>query len=534
MTTTGVKKIHRIALGLAAAAAAAALLAASARLFMTPSGPRPETGLPATAPEAYYLKEAFTYRNLPHPPDGHFKTGDVLLLAGLLNKERLLLLARERAASGGQTRLAQVRPGPMLPKAKRIPIDLARPELTLGRAPAFYSYEIINRGSRTTTGPVIYGKYLWNSVPNLMRTSGFTAIPGELDRALAIHRFLLDYHRHDSHPRGGGGEYDIIRYLTNYGYGLCDDAAGLQAALLRLAGLDSRVWSLSGHVVAEVRAGSKWRLLDPDNRVYFHPRGAPTEIYGVEDLAADRTRFDHYVSDFWPPGGRYPEIAQDIVLSTSDNHVSYDLAYSSAGTIAYDLRPGERIVFTNFNWGRHYAAAFHPTPFARYYNGFMEFRPGISDLRAAGLAVSQKDGKMRLVNGSRTPAFAELRLAAPFTVAGGEIIAEAAEKDGDAYFQIIAPGGVRAMSCRLRPGGNACGWENPLDAAGNAPFMEYTLAVKLQPGAKVSLSGFSVRTDFQYGRLALAELKAGTNRLLTYFPPGAEPATFESAFYVGD
>src|SRR5919202_855032 len=49
-----------------------------------------------------------------------------------------------------------------------------------------------------------------------------------------------------------GEVLDALKLLNSYGFGLCYHVAPLLASVWKAAGLDARVWFLTGHTVAEV------------------------------------------------------------------------------------------------------------------------------------------------------------------------------------------------------------------------------------------------------------------------------------------
>jgi len=492
-------------------------------------GGRGSSGRTLSGEEKLYLREAFKSYYLSPPAAGDFDAKSVLTVTGLLHKERAHLLAMRRYQENSGDGLSPVLPDSEPAYDEILRPDTAAPSFELKRRPRLYAYEIRNKGVSPAKGPIIYKKYLWNSVPGLMKTAGFAEISGELARARAVYEFLLAYHLHDYPPTEGAEEHDVIKYLAQYGYGLCDDAAGVEAALLTAAGLKARIWSLEGHVVAEAFAGGKWRLFDPDHRIYFHPKDDSAAVYGVEDLAARRERFDHYTSDTLGKSGLYPESSREIFLSTADNRVSSAAVFGANTVLDYSLRRGEKIVFTNFNWGKFYMARFSEAPFKRYYNGYFEYPADIADMRGGGLTLSASGPDIELSNKSKDETgYAELGFTSPFPVVGGSIRAAVRKKAGDAFIIISGPDGEKALSFRLKNGKNVFDWSDPMGNFRPSPVFGYTLAVKLPPGGRVEVSNLTIRTDFQFGKLALPELDKGGNRLHAYFPEGGGPEQFES------
>ncbi|MBU2573371.1 MAG: hypothetical protein KKH28_04765 [Elusimicrobia bacterium] len=483
---------------------------------------------------AYYLREASREYHLSPPPSGPFGVKNAMALMGLMNKRYLHLLAYLRYQNSADKTLSPVSLDRDIKYDESFRLNMREPDLRLPRQPRLYAYEIRNRGDKAAGGPVIYKKYLWNSVPGLLRTAGFGGIRDEIDRAKAIYKFLLPYHLHDSPPMEGEGEHDLAAYLAWYGYGLCDDAAGAEAALMELAGLRSRIWSLSGHVVAEAFAGGAWRLFDPDNRIYFHAKNDRRSIYGVEELAVRRDRFDHYTSDLWGKGGLYPESHKDIFQTTRDNKISSQTPFKSGTVLDYRLRPGEKIVFTNFNWGKYYMPRFQSGPLKRYYNGYFEYPADAAQMRGGGSVVLSRAGSgLGISNESVSETgYVKLDFASPFPIVGGGVSAAVEKKAGNAWLIIFDQNGGKALSFALKEGENHFDWSNSWDTWQMSPIFAYTLGIKLLPGSQIGVSGLSVRTEFQFGRLALLDLLKGDNRFHAYFPDGSGPDQFESRVFL--
>lgn len=63
--------------------------------------------------------------------------------------------------------------------------------------------------------------------------------------------------------------HDPLILLNSVGFGLCDDVASALVLLARSAGLSANVWTLEGHVVAEIDTGARPGVFDPDLSVYY-------------------------------------------------------------------------------------------------------------------------------------------------------------------------------------------------------------------------------------------------------------------------
>jgi hypothetical protein len=103
--------------------------------------------------------------------------------------------------------------------------------------------------------------------------------------ALELWRFLVRNRHHFDPLTAEQWAHSPVLFLNSIGFGYCDDVATAFAALARAAGHEARVWTLSGHVVPEIRIDGRWEMYDPDLEVYYLNRyGLPC---GVEELCAD-------------------------------------------------------------------------------------------------------------------------------------------------------------------------------------------------------------------------------------------------------
>src|SRR5690606_21295752 len=57
-----------------------------------------------------------------------------------------------------------------------------------------------------------------------------------------------------------------VRLLNSTGFGYCDDVASAFSLLANEAGLETRAWTLGGHVVPEVRIGDRWEKIGRASR----------------------------------------------------------------------------------------------------------------------------------------------------------------------------------------------------------------------------------------------------------------------------
>jgi len=73
-------------------------------------------------------------------------------------------------------------------------------------------------------------------------------------------------------------------FMNSSAFGFCDDKAVLLAALWKKAGFPSRIWTLGGHIVPEVKIGDQWQMYDPFVGAYFTDDSG--RVLSVERIAA--------------------------------------------------------------------------------------------------------------------------------------------------------------------------------------------------------------------------------------------------------
>lgn len=82
-------------------------------------------------------------------------------------------------------------------------------------------------------------------------------------------KYVTDISQHGYPMNSEDWLSDPIIYINSIGWGFCDDVATVLAGIWTEMGYPSRVWFLSGHVVAEFQDSTGWHLMDPDKGAYF-------------------------------------------------------------------------------------------------------------------------------------------------------------------------------------------------------------------------------------------------------------------------
>ncbi len=396
-------------------------------------------------------------------------------------------------------------------------------QLRLDQPFRHYRYELTNQSDRALGAPILFRDDRWDSATELVIQAGFKEIPDEVERAVAIWRFVCPRRVFGEPPTEGLEEHDVIKFFALYGYGYCDDSARALATLAELSGLKSRVWELDGHVVAEVMARGRWRMLDPDQQAYFYRSGAPLDILGVEELSADRASFNHIVS--FRNASDYPPKYIDCFLSRENNKIA--VGGTSTHRIEPVLRPGERMTFNNYNWGRYFLGKY-PIPPPRYYNGSFIYTFHVRDLTHAGKGITSEaiEGGYRLSNRGSTAEVAELAFSYPFPIVGGLIEGTASVPKGTAQLRLLDRDHERVLAKELHDNIHV-DLDHFVAVLTEDPTHRYSIAFELGPQAVLELRDFKVSTDFQFAGMALLPLVTGENEFHAHFPEKSKPADFE-------
>jgi hypothetical protein len=386
-----------------------------------------------------------------------------------------------------------------------------------------YRYELTNKTDHSVRAPILFHNDRWDTATDLVAKAGFMEIPDEVERAVAIWRFVCPRRVFGEPPTEGLEEHDVIKFLSLYGYGFCDDSARSLATLAELSDLKSRVWELDGHVVAEVMAGGRWRMLDADQQAYFHRPGAPLDILGVEELSADRSAFDHLVS--FRNATDYPPKYIDCFLSKENNKIV--MGGNAEHKIEPYLRGGEQMTFTNYNWGRYFLGKY-PTPPPRFYNGTFTYAFHARDLAKGGKGITNEpmDGGFRLVNHTEAIAQIELPFSYPFPVVGGLIEGAATVAKSTARLRLEDRDHERSLSMDLHESIHI-DLDHFVAVLTADPTHRFSIVFELGPLAVLELRDFKVSSDFQFAGMVLLPLDEGDNEFHAHFPEKSRPEDFE-------
>ena len=441
-------------------------------------------------------------KQLGIPKAEHWNTEEMIPLLVRLNQERNGLLT---------PRTDPARTPWLLPPPRRLPSReltgaSAKPfDLASGRLPALppnareYQYAITNVSAAPARMPILHAGPRWDRFDALLETSGLRGITDEVDRAIGVWRFVAERRVHGQPVTEGDEEHDLIKYLACYGYGFCDDSAQAVAVLADGCGLKARIRGLGGHVVPEIFAGGQWRMFDPDFAVYFHADGDPRAVFGVDELARDRKAFTHVRA--LGAGGPYDKDYADLFSTTEDN-IDWPLRGTRDHRIEHRMAPGERVVFSNFNWGRYFLGAFPDRP-PRFYNGYFEVPLSRESFTPENdVIVTTQGQEFAARNSSDEPRAITCTFDSPFPIVGGEISElpkgvslHWADRNGQRAVPII--NGVAALDAFV---------------AQLAPQPTRTLVIKLSVPPQRAITfgpNLKLTVDFQFAEAVL--LKLGTS-----------------------
>jgi len=172
------------------------------------------------------------------------------------------------------------------------------------------------------------------------------------EKAFALYRFVRNRRYHwfpaESSRNAGAELHCPVKFFNVYGYGHCDDAAINLAMLWQAAGLNSRVWGLNGHVVAEVHYEGAWHVFDPDGEAFYLARDNRSVA------ACEKIREEPYLVVRTPFGlPAYNRDRARIARYYADDDNRLEPVPKDRGhNLTLNLLPGERFIQKWFTWDR--------------------------------------------------------------------------------------------------------------------------------------------------------------------------------------
>ena len=514
--------IYYVCFALAAAAASSALLAHHYRgrvkkaeaALSKEQGKHAAERVAKVSPQEYsYLKalgERYGYD--PKEPD---PLKDAVALAAQLNAQLNMSIGAEYNVS----KTPWLFPPPITQKSRdivgatRTPFSLASGKIELPDEAVFYQYSITNPTKAAVPMPILHNGIRWDDAEKMVQTAGLPAIADEVDRAIAIWRFVSENHFHAMPVTEGPEEHDTVKYFACYGYGFCDDTAQAIAGIAKLCGMQVRIWGLEGHVVPEIFAGGRWLMFDADFAVYFHAPGDPRAVLGVEELSKDRATFKNAIQ--LGKTGHFEEGYAEPFLSTGNNK-ALPVEARSEHRVEAKLAPGERVVFSNFNWGEYFAGAY-PQRVSRYFNGYFERPLGADDFTGlpSGLEIRRDGETFTIVNMAKRDKRAEAIITCPFPIVGGGVSSPTSVK---LEFEDTV-----AKRKFILTEGREISFTSAVTQVSKQPTTSFSIMVVVPAGGMVKFEkAMRLSTHFQFAGLPLLRLKKGGTEFQSFTP---EPPT---------
>ncbi len=225
------------------------------------------------------------------------------------------------------------------------------------------------------------------------RKSFITEGMSDEQKGIAIWTSVVKFRHQEPPPveflQGEEHVHEPIKTFNVYGYGQCCCASSNIEALARYLGLKSRGWGINGHSVPEVSWDGAWHLLDASLIDYFpkadgklagveeiiggvsawldlHPefKAKPDAAYPFGKGGAWRTKGPEVLahSTFYDDNGWLPAATHGWYSTIQEYNgrgggegkaFLYDYGYSQGYQLNLRFRPGERLVRSWSNQGRH-------------------------------------------------------------------------------------------------------------------------------------------------------------------------------------
>lgn len=206
--------------------------------------------------------------------------------------------------------------------------------VTCHTVPSMFKLKVIN----SSEYPLRF--YITPKQVNLYNTTGILqslldSSMTEAEKSFVLWRFVADYTWH-SGPLSKSSQllHNPGMLVNSFGACICDDASAALVHLAKTAGLNARVVSLGGHVVAELYYQNGWHMFDADmDNVFYDDK---KNICSVKQLEANPTYFKnsykplHFVKQI---------MAEKTIGSSIDNYVNDWYRYIDTGYCSVMIMP---------------------------------------------------------------------------------------------------------------------------------------------------------------------------------------------------
>ena len=266
-------------------------------------------------------------------------------------------------------------------KERSVVIDKGEAEYTIdvgGRVdPENIEIRIENLADTPVVNPrmSVNGLYDWYDVNAILKEA-------DEEKALGIWSWIL-YKRFQRSPHDDSALHPV-RDMNGYGYSICGHSAAWMKCLLTAAGIQARVWEITGHTISEAFYNGAWHMLDANVKVFYLDRDNRT-IASLATLEKDKWLIERtiHARDAWARGPDTPARNREFVnyiVTDRDNWESdgYDSEWRKPYTMAMSLKPGETLV----RWWTPESGKFEgrdkePAAPERYANGRLIWAPDL-------------------------------------------------------------------------------------------------------------------------------------------------------------
>jgi hypothetical protein len=157
--------------------------------------------------------------------------------------------------------------------------------------------------------------------------------------------------------------------LNSPGFGQCDGQSALLVRLWEKLGFEARVWSLTGHVVSEVKSNNKWQMFDAAYGVYYY--NEDKQIASVQELSSKSFLIQHPIeimpfsttNDYYSQFARYNSSTANKYLTQGDNTISKWLCEGVAAIVPQMLLPARSSIIFPLNKEKDQFEIFHNSMF---------------------------------------------------------------------------------------------------------------------------------------------------------------------------
>jgi hypothetical protein len=419
-------------------------------------------------------------------------------------------------------------------------------------------------------------------------------------KGIAIWTTVVKFRHQEPPPfeflQGEEHVHDPIKTFNVYGYGQCCCASSNIEALARYLGLKSRGWGINNHSVPEVSWDGAWHLLDASLIDYF-PK-ADGKLAGVEEIISGVSAWLDLHPEFKAkPDAAYPFGKQGVWRSSGPAVLAnnkyyddngwlpaathgwystiqeyngrgggegkaflYDYGYSQGYQVNLRFRPGERLVRSWSNQGRHinqdlkggsspgcltekvgtdqlrYAPAFGDIANERVGNGRIEYMVPFAKGAFSGSAVTADNlevvpgtggaSSVRIADAHR-PAVLTIRMPSSYVYLGGFLLYTPKLGAGGACTAAFSAN--NGLDWSELPGGDTTNGDRVVDfGALVRRRYDYQLRFTLS-GAGTGLDKILISHDIQHSQRALPALGQGANTIQVRTGAQEDTITVEAA-----